>query len=195
MSSRAPAAPPPCARYPTPEKFSASPFSGAPRLAWPQKAQQTLGAVAPGRDGSPSRPSANSGEPVSPVGADASESRPYRITDIGRTAIQEMLDCDGPFVLDVIVPYTEHVPKPPRAFCAAGLCGSAALRAPRFNCVTRSIGDHCRARPEISRTEFEIFPQPISFLHAISSWPCPASAIGSPCPRRFCARSLQLVPN
>jgi acetolactate synthase-1/2/3 large subunit len=26
-----------------------------------------------------------------------------------RAAIQEMLDCDGPFVLDVIVPYTEHV--------------------------------------------------------------------------------------
>jgi acetolactate synthase I/II/III large subunit len=26
-----------------------------------------------------------------------------------RSAIQEMLDCDGPFVLDVIVPYTEHV--------------------------------------------------------------------------------------
>src|SRR4051812_49314260 len=26
-----------------------------------------------------------------------------------REAIQEMLDCDGPFVLDVIVPYTEHV--------------------------------------------------------------------------------------
>ena len=26
-----------------------------------------------------------------------------------RDAIQEMLDCDGPFVLDVIVPYTEHV--------------------------------------------------------------------------------------
>jgi len=26
-----------------------------------------------------------------------------------RGAIQEMLDCDGPFVLDVIVPYTEHV--------------------------------------------------------------------------------------
>jgi acetolactate synthase-1/2/3 large subunit len=26
-----------------------------------------------------------------------------------REAIQEMLDCDGPFVLDVVVPYTEHV--------------------------------------------------------------------------------------
>ncbi len=26
-----------------------------------------------------------------------------------RSAVQEMLDCDGPFVLDVIVPYTEHV--------------------------------------------------------------------------------------
>ncbi len=26
-----------------------------------------------------------------------------------KAAIQEMLDCDGPFVLDVIVPYTEHV--------------------------------------------------------------------------------------
>jgi acetolactate synthase-1/2/3 large subunit len=26
-----------------------------------------------------------------------------------RDAIQEMLDCEGPFVLDVIVPYTEHV--------------------------------------------------------------------------------------
>ncbi len=26
-----------------------------------------------------------------------------------RSAIQEMLDCDGPFVLDVVVPYTEHV--------------------------------------------------------------------------------------
>jgi len=26
-----------------------------------------------------------------------------------KSAIQEMLDCDGPFVLDVIVPYTEHV--------------------------------------------------------------------------------------
>jgi acetolactate synthase-1/2/3 large subunit len=26
-----------------------------------------------------------------------------------KDAIQEMLDCDGPFVLDVIVPYTEHV--------------------------------------------------------------------------------------
>ena len=26
-----------------------------------------------------------------------------------RAAIQEMLDHDGPFVLDVIVPYTEHV--------------------------------------------------------------------------------------
>jgi acetolactate synthase I/II/III large subunit len=26
-----------------------------------------------------------------------------------REAIQEMLDCDGPYVLDVIVPYTEHV--------------------------------------------------------------------------------------
>ena len=26
-----------------------------------------------------------------------------------RAAIQEMLDCDGPYVLDVIVPYTEHV--------------------------------------------------------------------------------------
>ena len=26
-----------------------------------------------------------------------------------RAAVQEMLDCDGPFVLDVIVPYTEHV--------------------------------------------------------------------------------------
>lgn len=26
-----------------------------------------------------------------------------------RDAIQEMLDCDGPYVLDVIVPYTEHV--------------------------------------------------------------------------------------
>ena len=26
-----------------------------------------------------------------------------------RAAIQEMLDCDGPFVLDIIVPYTEHV--------------------------------------------------------------------------------------
>jgi acetolactate synthase-1/2/3 large subunit len=26
-----------------------------------------------------------------------------------RAAIQEMLDCDGPFVLDVVVPYTEHV--------------------------------------------------------------------------------------
>jgi len=26
-----------------------------------------------------------------------------------RKAIQEMLDCDGPYVLDVIVPYTEHV--------------------------------------------------------------------------------------
>ena len=26
-----------------------------------------------------------------------------------RKAIQEMLDCDGPFVLDVVVPYTEHV--------------------------------------------------------------------------------------
>jgi acetolactate synthase-1/2/3 large subunit len=26
-----------------------------------------------------------------------------------REAIQEMLDYDGPFVLDVIVPYTEHV--------------------------------------------------------------------------------------
>ena len=26
-----------------------------------------------------------------------------------RAAIQEMLDCDGPFILDVIVPYTEHV--------------------------------------------------------------------------------------
>ena len=26
-----------------------------------------------------------------------------------RAAIQEMLDCDGPFVLDVIVPFTEHV--------------------------------------------------------------------------------------
>ncbi len=26
-----------------------------------------------------------------------------------RDAIQEMLDCDGPFVLDVVVPYTEHV--------------------------------------------------------------------------------------
>jgi len=26
-----------------------------------------------------------------------------------RPAIQEMLDCDGPFLLDVIVPYTEHV--------------------------------------------------------------------------------------
>jgi len=26
-----------------------------------------------------------------------------------REAIQEMLDCEGPFVLDVIVPYTEHV--------------------------------------------------------------------------------------
>jgi acetolactate synthase-1/2/3 large subunit len=26
-----------------------------------------------------------------------------------REAIQEMLDHDGPFVLDVIVPYTEHV--------------------------------------------------------------------------------------
>lgn len=26
-----------------------------------------------------------------------------------REAIQEMLDCDGPFLLDVIVPYTEHV--------------------------------------------------------------------------------------
>jgi len=26
-----------------------------------------------------------------------------------REAIQEMLDCDGPYVLDVVVPYTEHV--------------------------------------------------------------------------------------
>ena len=26
-----------------------------------------------------------------------------------RGAIQEMLDCDGPYLLDVIVPYTEHV--------------------------------------------------------------------------------------
>ena len=26
-----------------------------------------------------------------------------------RPAIQEMLDHDGPYVLDVIVPYTEHV--------------------------------------------------------------------------------------
>jgi acetolactate synthase-1/2/3 large subunit len=26
-----------------------------------------------------------------------------------RKAIQEMLDCDGPYVLDVVVPYTEHV--------------------------------------------------------------------------------------
>jgi acetolactate synthase-1/2/3 large subunit len=26
-----------------------------------------------------------------------------------KSAIQEMLDCDGPFLLDVIVPYTEHV--------------------------------------------------------------------------------------
>jgi acetolactate synthase-1/2/3 large subunit len=26
-----------------------------------------------------------------------------------RAAIQEMLDYDGPFVLDVVVPYTEHV--------------------------------------------------------------------------------------
>jgi acetolactate synthase-1/2/3 large subunit len=26
-----------------------------------------------------------------------------------RAAIQEMLDCDGPYVLDVVVPYTEHV--------------------------------------------------------------------------------------
>ena len=26
-----------------------------------------------------------------------------------RPAIQEMLDCDGPFLLDVVVPYTEHV--------------------------------------------------------------------------------------
>ena len=26
-----------------------------------------------------------------------------------RAAIQEMLDCDGPFLLDVVVPYTEHV--------------------------------------------------------------------------------------
>ncbi|MGH7997174.1 MAG: biosynthetic-type acetolactate synthase large subunit [Opitutaceae bacterium] len=26
-----------------------------------------------------------------------------------RPAIQEMLDCDGPYVLDVVVPYTEHV--------------------------------------------------------------------------------------
>jgi acetolactate synthase I/II/III large subunit len=26
-----------------------------------------------------------------------------------REAMQEMLDCDGPFVLDVVVPYTEHV--------------------------------------------------------------------------------------
>ena len=26
-----------------------------------------------------------------------------------KDAIQEMLDCDGPFVLDVVVPYTEHV--------------------------------------------------------------------------------------
>jgi acetolactate synthase-1/2/3 large subunit len=26
-----------------------------------------------------------------------------------REAIQEMLDHDGPFVLDIIVPYTEHV--------------------------------------------------------------------------------------
>jgi acetolactate synthase I/II/III large subunit len=26
-----------------------------------------------------------------------------------KAAIQEMLDHDGPFVLDVIVPYTEHV--------------------------------------------------------------------------------------
>ena len=26
-----------------------------------------------------------------------------------REAIQEMLDFDGPFILDVIVPYTEHV--------------------------------------------------------------------------------------
>jgi acetolactate synthase-1/2/3 large subunit len=26
-----------------------------------------------------------------------------------RAALQEMLDHDGPYVLDVIVPYTEHV--------------------------------------------------------------------------------------
>jgi len=26
-----------------------------------------------------------------------------------RQAIQEMLDHDGPYVLDVVVPYTEHV--------------------------------------------------------------------------------------
>ncbi len=32
----------------------------------------------------------------------------YKQEDL-RDAIQEMLDCDGPYVLDVIVPYTEHV--------------------------------------------------------------------------------------
>ena len=35
--------------------------------------------------------------------------RPGDIVRELREAIQEMLDCDGPFVLDVIVPYTEHV--------------------------------------------------------------------------------------
>jgi acetolactate synthase I/II/III large subunit len=34
--------------------------------------------------------------------------RVHRREDL-RAAIQEMLDCDGPFLLDVIVPYTEHV--------------------------------------------------------------------------------------
>lgn len=34
--------------------------------------------------------------------------RVHRREDL-REAIQEMLDCDGPFLLDVIVPYTEHV--------------------------------------------------------------------------------------
>jgi acetolactate synthase I/II/III large subunit len=34
--------------------------------------------------------------------------RVHRREDL-RAAIQEMLDCDGPFLLDVIVPYSEHV--------------------------------------------------------------------------------------